>query len=169
MHDDSGLKLSDDFQLFMPDKVEIPERYIPESDEEEELLTEEEKQQRKEKAEQMRKIVAAHRSVGLTIHGIEAVQLPPFTVQSFPPPRGRKIRCYFSDAFRQNDCLGKTGVPRQAAPKDIARHKSRATNSNAFHWNMLPAVVSDLGVLTFLPSQLQLARLDQGRNRKQIW
>lgn len=48
------------FQLFVPDKVNIPERYIPESDDEE-LLTEEELSQRRERAERIRKMLAAHR------------------------------------------------------------------------------------------------------------
>lgn len=43
----------------MPEKVEIPERYIPDSDED--LETEDERRQREEKADRIRKMLAAHR------------------------------------------------------------------------------------------------------------
>ena len=43
----------------MPQKVEIPERYVP--DDEDEMLTETEKMERAEKAERIRKMLAAHR------------------------------------------------------------------------------------------------------------
>jgi hypothetical protein len=48
------------FQLFMPDKVFIPERYVPESDDDD-FVTEEERAMREEKAERIRKMLAAHR------------------------------------------------------------------------------------------------------------
>ena len=43
------------FQLYMPNKVEIPERYMPESDEEE--ITVEEQMRREEKAEKIKQIL----------------------------------------------------------------------------------------------------------------
>ena len=46
------------FQLFVPDKVEIPERYVPDSDDE---ITAEEAVIRQEKSERIRKMLAAHR------------------------------------------------------------------------------------------------------------
>ena len=44
----------------MPDKVEIPERYVPDSDDE---VTEEEAMIRQEKSEKYRKLLAAQRWV----------------------------------------------------------------------------------------------------------
>ena len=44
----------------MPDKVEIPERYVPDSDDE---VTEEEAMIRQEKSEKYRKLLAAQRCV----------------------------------------------------------------------------------------------------------
>ncbi len=45
----------------MPEKVEIPERYVPDSDDEELHLSEGQKLQRREKADKIRKMLAAHR------------------------------------------------------------------------------------------------------------
>ncbi len=46
------------FQLYTPDKVDIPERYVPDSDDE---VTAEEQMIRSEKADRIRKMLAAHR------------------------------------------------------------------------------------------------------------
>ena len=48
-------------QLFRPSKVEIPERYVPESDEE--SVTEEERLAREEKSNTLKRLVAAQRCV----------------------------------------------------------------------------------------------------------
>jgi len=48
-------------QFFAPEKVHIPERYVPDSSDEEEILSPEEAQRRTEKAEQIRKMVASQR------------------------------------------------------------------------------------------------------------
>jgi len=47
------------FQLFFPEKVEIPERYIADSDDE--SVTEEEKAQRQEKANKIKRILTQQR------------------------------------------------------------------------------------------------------------
>lgn len=47
------------FQLYFPEKVEIPERYIPDSDDE--SITEEEKALRREKANKIKKILTQQR------------------------------------------------------------------------------------------------------------
>jgi len=51
----------DSLQLLAPQKVHIPERYVPDSSDEELELSPEEKQRRAEKAEQIRKLVASQR------------------------------------------------------------------------------------------------------------
>ena len=48
-------------QLTAPEKVHIPERYVPDSSDEEEVLSPTEMQKRAEKAEQIRKMVATQR------------------------------------------------------------------------------------------------------------
>lgn len=48
-------------QLYVPNKVEIPERYIPDSDDE--SVTEEEKIKREEKAEKIKRLLTNSRSV----------------------------------------------------------------------------------------------------------
>ena len=52
---------SPNFQLYFPEKVLIPERYMPDSDEED--LTEEEKAVRREKAEKIKRILTQQRCV----------------------------------------------------------------------------------------------------------
>lgn len=58
----------------MPQKVDIPERYLPDSDSEEDL-TEEEKIQRKEKSNSIRRMLAAHRYV---VHGCTKERVPSY-------------------------------------------------------------------------------------------
>ena len=45
----------------MPNKVEIPERYIPDSDDDEVVMTDADRRIRADKAEKIRKMLAAHR------------------------------------------------------------------------------------------------------------
>lgn len=47
------------FQLFFPEKVDIPERYMPDSDDE--SITEEEKAQRQEKANKIKRMLTQQR------------------------------------------------------------------------------------------------------------